>query len=337
MTATPAAEAAPAEPAALVCAMRNEGPFVVEWLAYHRVIGFDPVLIATNACTDGTDLLVDRLAAGGAVVHLPNPVAPGDTPQDAALRLALAWLAAQDGPDWVAHLDSDEFLNIRAGAGGIATLTAAGQQAEAIALAWRAFGHDGHDIWPGETLPAFTACDAQPVYERVKFKSLFRRSAFAHSRDHLPCDPRIPAPRAVSAGGRPLSPDTFTAAARQSRYRPFRQAVDWTSAQVNHYTRSRDVFAMKNDRGDGQGKAVPKYRLGGAWHRLADGAGAEDRSILRHWPAVQAEMARLRALPGVAAAEADCVAAFTARRDSLLTPARRHEWTRHPARSLPCN
>ena len=44
-------EADPQPAAALFAAMRNEGPFILEWLAYHRVIGFGPILIATSVST----------------------------------------------------------------------------------------------------------------------------------------------------------------------------------------------------------------------------------------------------------------------------------------------
>ena len=41
--------------------MKNEGPFVLEWVAHHRAIGFDGFVIFSNDCTDGTDRILDRL------------------------------------------------------------------------------------------------------------------------------------------------------------------------------------------------------------------------------------------------------------------------------------
>ena len=55
---------------------------------------------------------------------------------------------------------------------------------------------------------------------------------------------------------------------------------------------------------------------------------AEDRSILRRWPEVEVELARLRALPGVAEADAACVAWFKARRQAILTPETIRRWTK---------
>ena len=54
----------------LVATMRNEGPYVSEWLAYHRSIGFTDVLVCTNDCVDGSPELLDRLEQLGLLVHL---------------------------------------------------------------------------------------------------------------------------------------------------------------------------------------------------------------------------------------------------------------------------
>src|SRR5699024_4672828 len=42
----------------LMCSMRDEGPFALEFVAHHRAIGFDRIFIASNDCRDGTDLLL---------------------------------------------------------------------------------------------------------------------------------------------------------------------------------------------------------------------------------------------------------------------------------------
>ncbi|MDT8853981.1 glycosyltransferase family 2 protein [Paracoccaceae bacterium Fryx2] len=311
---------------ALVACMRNEGPFLVEWVAYHRVIGFDRIVVCSNDCTDGSDALLNALAAAGVVTHLRNPVPPGTAPQDAGMALAMAHLAGSDA-EWLCHLDSDEFLNIAPGAGHLADLLARTGQSDVIALPWRAFGDNGLTDWPGNTLPAFTACEAAPDPDTVKFKSMFRFRAFAHASDHMPTAPRIPDPRVVNAAGVALDNAVLFGPPR-SKYRPLDRAMRG-GACVNHYAiRSADTFLMKNDRGDGQGKTSDKYHLNGRWHRIANRNEARDTSILRHWPATQALMATLRGLPVLAAAEAACQAAFHARKAQILTPATLHAWTK---------
>ncbi|WP_323042101.1 glycosyltransferase family 2 protein [Gemmobacter sp.] len=303
--------------AAVFACMRNEGPFLMEWVAYHRVIGFDRVLVATNDCTDGSDRLLDALAAGGALTHLPHSPPAGSPPQDSGMRAALAHLGTAPA-DWLLHIDADEFLNLRSDS-ALPDLLALGAQAHVIALPWRAFGDSGHQHWPGATLPHFTRCEAAPNPGTTKFKSLFRPAIFAHAHDHMPMAPRIADPRVVAANGAALDPAPLLSSRHHSRYHPLDISLAPGLAVINHYAiRSTDTYLLRAQRGDGQGKdAAEKYRRGGRWHRIANRNEAEDDSILRHWPATRAELARLRALPGVADAEAATLADFTARLEAL--------------------
>lgn len=326
---TAAAAPDPKPPVALVACMRNEGIHLLEWLAYHRVIGFGPVVICTNDCDDGSDRLLDTLAMAGAVTHLANPLPPGTPPQAAGIARAMAHLSTTPA-EWLAHLDSDEFLNIAPGAAPVQTLTARAGEAHTIALPWRLFGDNGHQNWPGETLPAFTACQAAIDPATVKFKSLFRFRAFASASDHMPTAPVIETPLAVNAAGEPLSSAALHGPPR-ARYQPVATAIRG-GAVVNHYaTRSTDVFLLKNDRGRGMGPPSDKYHLGSKWHRIANRNDVQDRTILARWPEVAAELARLRTLPGVAEAETACRDWFTATTAQRLTPATIARWTRKAA------
>ena len=50
-----------------VTCMRDEGPYAAEWIAHLLAVGVDHVLAYSHDCADGTD----RLAASGAVTHVP--------------------------------------------------------------------------------------------------------------------------------------------------------------------------------------------------------------------------------------------------------------------------
>ncbi|MGL4236109.1 glycosyltransferase family 2 protein [Tabrizicola sp.] len=316
-------------PVALASSMRNEGIHILEWLAYHRVIGFGPIVICTNDCDDGSDRLLDLLADHGEVDHLRNPVPQGEPPQKHGIARAMAHLETTPA-EWLAHLDSDEFLNIAPGAAPVADLIARADDAHAIALPWLCFGDNGHAEWPGETLRAFTACEAAIDEETVKFKSLFRFRAFAAASDHMPTAPRIDAPLAVNSAGEPLSSAPLHGKPR-SRYSPIGAAMRG-GAVVNHYAvRSTDVFLLKNERGRGWGLPSDKYQIGSKWHRRANRNDRQDRTVLRRWPEVEAELTRLRALPGIAQAEAACIAWFQDRRKTLITPETIRLWTKGAA------
>lgn len=302
-------------PVALMSCMRNEGIHILEWLAYHRVVGFGPIVICSNDCDDGSDRLLDLLATHGQIDHLPNPLPPGEPPQRQGIARALAHLATAKA-EWLAHLDSDEFLNVAPGAGPVRDLIAQAQDAHTIALPWRLFGDNGHQTWPGETLRAFTACEPAPDPATVKFKSIFRHRAFASASDHMPTQPRVETPLAVNTAGEPLSSAPLFGKP-VARYHPVDAALKGGTV-VNHYAiRSTDSFRMKQARGRGMGPAWDKYVPGSTWHRHANRNDTQDRSILSRWPEVEAELARLRALPGLAEAEAACHSWFLARRASL--------------------
>ena len=73
----------------VISTMKDEGPYILEWLAYHRAIGFTDFLIYTNDCSDGTDLLLDRLQHNGIVTHVRNKVLKRG-PHKSALKYAQA-------------------------------------------------------------------------------------------------------------------------------------------------------------------------------------------------------------------------------------------------------
>jgi hypothetical protein len=181
--------------------MRNEGIHMLEWLAYHRVIGFGPVVICSNDCDDGSDRSPRPPRPARADRPPAEPLPPGEPPQKHGIARALAHLRTAP-PTGSPTSTADEFLNVAPGAGPVQDLIARAQDAHVIALPWRLFGDNGHQTWPGETLRAFTACEAAPDPATVKFKSLFRHRAFASASDHMPTLPRIETPLAVNTAGR---------------------------------------------------------------------------------------------------------------------------------------
>ncbi|QQA42456.1 glycosyltransferase family 2 protein [Pelagovum pacificum] len=301
-------------PAVMSC-MRDEGAHLLEWLAYHRAVGFGEVVVATNDCSDGTDALLDALAAAGEVTHLRNDVPDGTPPQHSGTALAMAHLRAR-GAHWVLHIDADEFLNVQTGHGTVDDLLAVAPDADCICIGWRNFGDGGHAAWPGATLPHFTRREGPPKPDESYFKCLFRLASFDHAYAHMPTRPTMANPTLVNAAGQQLKNDQLFADAPRVRFFPVRDALRLDRVAINHYgVKSPDVFTMKLARGRGENtRGHQKYRLGSEWHRRANRNEVEDTTILRHWPATEAGIARLRALPGVAEAEARCLAWFDDRR-----------------------
>ena len=315
---------------ALAACMRNEGVFVLEWLAHHAGFGFDRIIVMTNDCTDGSDALLDRAQQMGICTHIRQDVPPGQAPQDAGMDHVLR-LCRDQGVAYVLHIDSDEFLLLDS---GLDDLHARTDVADVVPIPWRMFGDSGVTDWQPGDLVTERNTRAEPAPEPgvTKFKCLFRVGAFGGATDHNPTQPLVDDPQVRSPDGAALSNSSLYQK-KSSRFRPHDVACAATTARLNHYAvRALDVFLMKNDRGDGQGKTgETKYHLGSNWHRAANRNDVPDASMVPHLPAIRARLADWRADPTLAALERACQDWFIARRAQVLTPANRAAWTRRKA------
>lgn len=284
----------------LLSGMRNEAPYVVDWLAHHRALGATDALIASNDCEDGTDALLDALAPAG-VVHLPlGAVRDAGPPTPQWRMLRAAWdHPLREACDWALHVDVDEYVETD----GLPALIEGMPGAEAIVLPWRLFGHAGHLRAGDAPVPArFRRAAPEAVtYPLLAsfFKTLFDLSGpWEGFGVHRPR--QTAAPRLVDDEGAPR-PDLAAAPSRIALWRGGRAPAARRVA-LNHYSvRSIEEFAVKRARGlpNRVGKAVDLTYWVERNFNTEEATGMD-----AHLPALEAEAARLRALPGVAEAEA---------------------------------
>ena len=303
----------------LVSAMRNEGPFILEWLAYHRVIGIDRVVIVSNGSTDGSDDLLAALDAAGEITFLPTAPGPDQSPLEAGLLAFESKVGYRDG-NWYTWLDADEFLNIHVGGRRIPDLLDALGATQGIMLNWRIFGTSGHDTFPGRFISTdFTRASRENFVANLETKTLFRKSAtvvgFAKIGQERPLLAKGHGLRPqdfLGGNGKPLLADeprnlAWLAHKPQGRTNlAARKEAGHALAQINHYAvRTPEFFRLKQVRGRGYTKSGGggRARYTVSYFSRFDQNETEDRSIL-HWEAdVTAEIDRLLALPGVAAAQ----------------------------------
>ena len=309
--------------AAVTC-VKNEGPFLLEWIAYNRVIGVRDHLFYSNDCSDGTDRLLDRLAAHGVVAHLANP-AEGRNYQMEALKHARGQEMVH-AADWLWVADVDEFLNIHVGDHSIPALIAACGDPQAISVSFRFFANAGVTRFEDRpVIGQFTRCHAPDLWcgeSAIEVKTLVRgdfplQYYGAHRPFHKPN--KAAAPVWKDGAGRDV-PEAFLRAANKRRIRKFPAKGARSFATLNHYAlRSLDSYLVKNDRGDVNREN--REFDDSYWRERNDGA-CEERSILRMLPKLEAQIAALKALPGVAELHAECVRLHRARRDALVQQAR---------------
>ena len=298
----------------IVTTMKNEGPFILEWLAWHRVIGVADVLVYTNDCTDGTDRMLDLLQARGLVQHRANPFrGTALKPQHAALQAAESEPVVT-GADWIICMDVDEFITIHLGEGRLDDLYDAMGEANLISLTWRLFGNGGiHGYEDRFVTGQFTRCApafSPKPHQAWGFKTLFRNQGLykklgVHRPKGLRPDlwDRV---RWLNGSGRALPPEMFRTGWRSNSAT---WGYDWVT--LNHYAvRSAESFLVKRDRG--RVNHVDRDQGLSYWFRMNHNAD-EDRAALRLIPQVEAEVARLMADPEIRAAHAASVAAHRAR------------------------
>lgn len=124
--------------------MKNEGPYIVEWVAYHRAIGLNDIHVFTNHCSDGTDLILERLDEMGLLRHAPNPSILVENPRHhIQLIKYINHMPRLRRSDWVINLDADEFLSVNTGAGHVSDLFDRLPDADAISISLRNMGSNG--------------------------------------------------------------------------------------------------------------------------------------------------------------------------------------------------
>ena len=320
----------------LVSAMRNEAPFILEWVAYHRVIGIDRVVICANPSSDGTNNLLAALAEAGAITYLPTNPGPDQSALQAAVVAFEAEVGYQDGT-WYGWLDADEFLNVTCGDRSVADLVASLGSARGILLNWRLFGTSGHDTFPGRFVSAdFDRAAELRFVGNLETKSFFRKSAavtgfagIGQERPALAAGHDLGPEDFLGGNGKPLSPDEprnldWLAGKPLGRTNiTSRREAGVALAQINHYAvRTPEFYRLKQQRGRGYlktgqqaGTQSGRKRYTETYFTRFDRNEAEDRSILYWEAAVTAEIERLLVHPAVASAKTDA--------DRLVTEALR--------------
>lgn len=298
-----------------VTTVKNEAPFIVDWLAWHRAMGAERFLIYSNDCTDGTEELLEALDAAGVIAHRNNDGyrATGRTPQHSVLA------AADDDPlvrdaDWTLFADVDEYVNVKVGNGRFDDLFAAMPGANMISMTWRLFGNADIDAF--EDAPVFEQFGlcapelCRKPHQAWGFKTLFRNQGiFRKLGVHRPkgLNPQLAGEiRWVNGSGRPMPVTMF-----RNGWRSTSGTYGYDIVQLNHYAvRSTESFLVKRERGRANHVTRDQGLL--YWFRMNHNAetGGVNPAMKPHFAA---ERARLMALPGVAEAHAEGVRRHRAR------------------------
>lgn len=297
-------------PRRYLCALasaRDEGIYLLDWIAYHRSVGFEHIFLYSNDNADGSDALLAALAAAGVITWIDNQPGQQVGPQNKAYAHALMRLPQILDYRWTAMFDIDEFFCFDRARFENATDVIAfheTQEVDALAFSWLLFG-----------APPQQAPQRGPVFHRFPTrrarvdrhtKPVFRTSQFWAAHVHYP-QPTLSRPFIYRGDNGELHHHPGVT----DRVPAFSANPTTHTAWFNHYMlRTAPEALMQATRGWGdwpRGKPFPRQQhLEAIARRFIDlaqtGTVQPDQRILSCAAGFGDERARLLALPGVEAA-----------------------------------
>lgn len=235
-------------PATVLTSIKNECPYIVEFIAYYRLIGFNDILVVTNDNADDTLVALESLKKAGYVDYIAHTVAADQVPQRNGFRLASEHFARRGEDFYVYVADADEFLRLY-DTPDIQTYLDSLDAPDAVSFNWKFYGSNGHKARPnGLVLESYDRRAKDSFREHLTLKSLFLRSPkLSGFTAHFPVFQEGSNPRVVYSDGGPLDPARMLESPHQSwSRRTFERAA------IHHYgIKSWEEFLGKRVRGRG--------------------------------------------------------------------------------------
>lgn len=295
----------------LISLMKNEGPFILEWIAHWRALGITDFIIFSNDCFDGTDAILDRLDAMGIVQHLPNPAGLIGSIQFHRTALAYgAQLRRHREADYTMICDVDEFLHVAAADGTLPGLLALHDFPDAISFSELLYGFGGQEHFEDGLVTGrfLWADDLRPgrIRSRRGVKTIAKVSEnVVEWSNHRPQLVNRRGLRWLNGAGVPVS-----RAFRTGLDRGFDVRGTYEEAWLAHYSvRSAESMLLKLDRGD----AVRALRMQPGYAKKRSQAREINETMLHYGEAIRAGIAALRADPEIDRLHGAAVAAHHAR------------------------
>lgn len=243
----------------IVATLRDEGPYILEWLAYHHLIGFDHFFLFSNDCSDHSDALLEAAQALGIVSYFDNTKVLNEhgrrhtDPQRRAYRWASTMFPVRKA-NRILVIDADEFFRIKVGDGHLRDLYAVTGPFDALSATWRFFGTNDISRFTDDlVISQFTKArpEERPKHVRkwgVKTLSSFKN--VKHFGVHRPIYKDEVKQGNASYSWINGSAEDVGGNFRAGTWRVNRGTHGSELAEINHYAvRSAESFLMKRRRG----------------------------------------------------------------------------------------
>lgn len=256
---------------AIVAPVRGEAPYLIEWIAYHRVRGVARFVLADNGGDDGTSELLERLDRHGFVKRVD-----WRGRRDFQLEFYRQVVRESGGAHGVIliFIDVDEFLRSHAEAPDIprlARLLFADDSVSAVALNWAIYGSSGHSTaTPGLVLERFRRRGRRdhPAHRHVKTMLRADRGAGPGGNPHA----------FTLTGGKYVTPLGYAVEWDvTSEPEGLTKTVTWNRLRVDHFVvKSREEFERKRARGSALRPVTEELRGSDFYFNLHDRNEVDD-------------------------------------------------------------
>lgn len=276
----------PRDRVGIAAVLKDEGPYLLEWIAHYRLLGVSRFFLADNGGRDNTSDLLTRLDTAGVVTRIPFPTPAGGTMQMTAY--AAIHQSFGEAVDWMAFLDGDEFVMLNPPHRDLPGMLAdVAGDVDAIGLNWAVYGSSGLAVSDGRPVMerlVYRAEQAWPTNRHIK--TIARPAAFSGM-----INPHYVAlksgGRAVSSDGKPIVMTEIGGITTQ---------VIWEAARINHYVvKSRAEFEVKRTRG----RADSPYPREESFFAEHDRNEVLDPAPVETVLSIRTEVKRLRRLIGL--------------------------------------
>ena len=286
----------------VLTAMRNEGPFILEWVAWQKMLGFENILVMFNDCTDHSPQLLRLLERAGVLVNKRHEPRHGHNPQPEAYRIARQHPLIKTA-SWLFTCDVDEFLVVHVGDGSIGALLNNGDVPyAAMAINWRLFGGSNQQHWQDSLVHRRFTQSSEIGITRNKVIKSFVRDPRLYKRLNSHCA------SGWSGEGKWGEDGNYYALSDGSRYAEFHpnkspqnacpeERMLHHIAEVHHYAvRTQEEFNHKKGRPAASNLAD---RYTDTFHKILDRNEQENTSALSYQDRFDVEYARLCEIPGI--------------------------------------
>ena len=253
-----------------VCAIfKDEAPFLLEWLAFHRMIGVDLFVLYDNGSSDGGAELIRGSSFARNVTLIDWLERPGQLSAYRHFRINYATRFA-----WVAFIDIDEFIMPVTGSSIRDILARRMYQPYAqVLLQWLVFGPSGHQIRPpGLVLENYLRRLPETAEASCHVKSIVRSDELL-GIDYTPHAAECSGP-ACNTRGEAIVPYAI-------------QPIECHDVMVIHHYFTKSVQDWESKRRRGRGDSLEPYAEG-IFSDVASEATIRDGRALRFVPRLRA-------------------------------------------------